>query len=260
MQESAPPRESSLVSHNHMADDNDMDDVTMTFPFYILGQSSATCPQVLTPLVLEALRGFLPFAVSQDNFLLKFSLVRDGASLATLLHLIRASKYTIIGVETMDGDIFGSFTGTPWRKRKDWYGNGEAFLWRLKQSHLESANHDGHNEMEVYPYTCMDDQVQYCTENILAVGGGDWTGQECPYYGEPRGIGFMVDRHLADGETNSCSTFANPRLLCHCTKTSNEFHIKNLEVWTMTPCISLEEATKLELHKLFVEEQCAGRC
>jgi hypothetical protein len=87
----------------------------------------------------------------------------------------------------------------------------------------------------------------------------DCTEQECPYSGEPRGIGFMVDRHVALSEANSCSMFANPRL-CHCGKTRNEFKIVNLEAWTKTPCVSLEEATKLELHKLFVGEQRIGRC
>jgi hypothetical protein len=222
-----------------------------------LGQSSADRPHVLTPLVLEALRGFLPFVVSEENFWLKFSLLRDGASLATLLHMVRASKWTIIGVETMEGDVFGSFTATHWRKQKRFYGSGEAFLWRLKQSRIASTKVSGRSsnlEMEIYPYTGADDLVQHCSDASLAVGGGDWIEQECPYQGEPKGFGLMFDRDLAMGETNSCATFANPRL-CGRTKTSNDFHISNMEVWTMTPCISLEEAQKLELHKLFVEEQ-----
>lgn len=229
-----------------------------TFPFYILGQSSETRPNVLTPDILEALRGFLPFVVSEDNFYLKYSLIRDGASLTTLLHSCRASKFTIIGVETMDGEVFGSFTGSPWRssRRKEWYGTGESFLWRLKQSRNASSS-PGHSElhqMEVYPYTGMDDQIQCCTDTFLAIGGGDWRHQDCPYANEPRGIGLLLDNNLETGETNSSATFCNPRL-CHRTKLQNTFEIANVEVWTLTPCVSLEEANKLELHKLFVEEQ-----
>jgi hypothetical protein len=170
--------------------------------------------------------------------------------------MVRASKWTIIGVETMEGDVFGSFTGTPWRKQKGWYGSGEAFLWRLKQSRLASTElsaKSSTNQMEIYPYTGADELVQYCSDASLAVGGGDWKEQECPYEGEPKGIGLMVDRDLAIGETNSCATFANRRL-CHRNKASNDFHISNMEVWTMTPCTSLEEAQKLEMHRLFVEE------
>lgn len=241
----------------YQKDDRDDEEEDSKLPFSILGQSCSVHSHVLTPLVLEALRGFLPFVVSEENFWLKFSLLRDGASLATLLHMVRASKWTIIGVETMEGDVFGSFTGTPWRKQKDWYGSGEAFLWRLKQSRPAStdlsAKTSNNNQMEIYPYTGADNLVQYCSEASLAVGGGDWKEQECPYEGEPKGIGLMVDRDLAVGETNSCATFANRRL-CRRSTANNDFHISNMEVWTMTPCTSLEEAQKLESHKLFVEE------
>lgn len=258
LQESAPPRDSSHSSFPHYDDEHDDEEDARKLPFYILGQSSETCPHVLSPLVLEALRGFLPFGVSENNFHLKYSLIRDGASLSTLLHSIRVSKYTIIGVETMDGQVFGSFTGSPWRIRRDWYGTGEAFLWRVKQSPNATVN--GRQQMEVYPYTGFDDQVQCCTDTYLAVGGGDWNDQGgCPYKGEPRGIGFLVDCNLERGETNSCATFANP-LLCNRAETKNDFEISNVEVWTTTPCISLDEAETLEMHKLFVEEQRVATC
>ena len=63
----------------------------------------------------------------------------------------------------------------------------------------------------------------------------------------------MVDGDLQGGETNSCSTFANPRLSKRVT-TSNEFSIGNLEVWTLTPCLTVPDAEKMELKRLFVEE------
>lgn len=227
-------------------------------PFAILGADDPKlAPRVLTPSMMEALRGFFPFAVSESNFWLKFSLVREGASLATLLATIRASAYTIIGVETRHGEVFGSFTGTPWRTGSKWFGTGEAFLWRLKKSRYTSPNKakrsDFENEMEVYPYTGCDDLVQYCTSKTIAVGGGSWIDTPCPFHNEPQGIGFMVDGDLAGGETNSCATFGNPRL-CKKASASNEFSIANLEVWTLTPCLTVQEAAKLEVQKLFVEE------
>ena len=118
-----------------------------------------------------------------------------------------------------------------------------------------SKNFDFENEMEVYPYTGYDDLVQYCTSKTIAIGGGDWTGEDAvsPFEDEPKGIGLMIDGDLAGGETNSCATFANPRL-CKKTTTSNEFSISNIEVWTLTPCLDSKEASKLEVKKLFVEE------
>ena len=228
------------------------------YPFRILGADDPCLqPRVLTPPIMEALRGFFPFVVSESNFWLKFSLVREGASLETLLSTIRTSTHTIIGVETNDGEVFGSFTGTPWRTGTRWFGTGEAFLWRLKKSRLTSAKNakrsNFENEMEVYPYTGYDDLVQYCTAKTIAVGGGDWIiDTPCPFQDEPRGIGFMIDGDLAGGETNSCATFANPRL-CRATSASNEFAISNLEVWTLTPCLNVKDAAKMEVQKLFIE-------
>ena len=194
----------------------------------------------------EALRGFLPFGVSEENFWLKFVLHQHGTSLLSLLDRIRASRHTLICVETDDGSIFGSFTSSPWRIRstdEGWYGTGEAFLFRFEGGKLE-----------VYPFTGSDDLVQYCTEQMIAIGGGDWHGHEdedvSPYgKKEPNGIGIMIDADLGGGESNSCATFANPKL-----SLQNEFRILRLEVWTLTPCMSIQQAERLELHKLFVEQ------
>lgn len=228
------------------------------YPFSILGAEDVRVqPRVLTPSIMENLRGFVPYNSSESNFWLKFSLVRDGASLATLLSSVRASPYTIIGVETQDGEVFGSFTSSPWRTGTKWFGSGEAFLWRLKKSRITSSRNSNRsnfeNEMEVYPFTRYDDLVQYCTPKTMAIGGGAWIDVPCPFENEPRGVGFMIDGDLAGGETNSCATFANPRLSRRASA-SNEFTISNLEVWTLTPCLTVNEAERLELQKLFVEE------
>jgi TLD len=139
-----------------------------------------------------------------------------------------------------------------------WYGNGEAFLWRLKKprytSPLNSRKPNFEREMEVYPYTGYDDLVQYCTTKTIAVGGGDWTDIPCPFDNDTQGIGFMIDGDLAGGETNSCSTFANPRLAKQ-TTASSEFSITNLEVWTLTPCLNVSDAARMEMQLLFLDEQ-----
>ena len=230
-----------------------------SYPFEIMGFSRDTPleTRVLTPALMEALRGFFPYAVSEDNFWLKFSLVRDGASVRSLLDKVKMSKHTILCIETDDGGVFGAFCSTPWRvqDQKHWFGTGESFLWRLKQSRYTSNDTQSsripNNEMEVYPFTGNDDMVQYCTNSTLAVGGGAWI-VPCPYPEEPRGIGLLVDGDLEGGETNSCATFANPRLYGR-TTSSNEFTIRNLEVWTLTPCLTVPLAEQLEQQKYFLE-------
>jgi hypothetical protein len=231
----------------------------MEYPFLILGADGDNLsPRVMTPAMMEALRGFMPYRMSESNFWLKFSLVRDGASLPTLLATIRGSAYTMIGVETNHGEVFGSFTGTPWRTGGKWFGSGEAFLWRLKKPRYTSRHNSRkpnfEREMEVYPYTGYDELVQYCTPKTIAVGGGDWRDIPCPFDEDTKGIGFMIDGDLAGGETNSCATFGNPRLAKQ-TTASSEFTIENMEVWTLTPCINIKDAARMEMQKLFLEEQ-----
>ena len=72
------------------------------------------------------------------------------------------------------------------------------------------------------------------------------------------GIAFMLDGDLMGGETNSCATFANPRL-CGKESGSNEFDIVGLEVWTLTPCLTVSEAQKLEEKRTFVERNMTRR-
>lgn len=248
----APDRETNMSPQRMPPSRNKSD-----YPFLILGIEDVR-PGVLTPPLMEAMRGFFPYAIAEENFLLKFSLERDGANLSSLLSKVRTSVYTIMSVETKDGHVFGAFCSSPWRVRPSWYGSGESFLWRLKNSRIppgtKERNYDYDNEMEVYPFTGNDELVQYCTKRTIAVGGGDWGDHlVSPYEGEPTGIGFMIDGDLMGGETNSCATFANPRLCGRASK-GNEFDIVNLELWTVTPCISEPEAEMLEMRRLFVEE------
>ena len=228
----------------------------MDYPFLILdAYGYDRNPRVFTPGVMEALRGFMPMKVMDHNFWLRFSLARDGTSFTKLLASIRASAFTLIGIETDRGEVFGSFTGRPWRIGSKWYGSRKSFLWRLKQTRYTSrrnaANPQFEREIEVYPCTEDDDLIQYCTAKTIAVGGGEWQYNACPYRNSGEGIGLVIDGDLVGGETNSCATFANPRLARYASS-SNEFVISNLEVWSMTPCNTVEDATKVEMREFFI--------
>jgi len=226
------------------------------YPFLILDTYGyKSNPRVFTPGIMEALRGFMPMNVMNQNFWLRYSLTRDGNSFTNLLASVRASAFTMIGIETDRGEVFGCFTVRPWRIGSKWYGSSEAFLWRLKQARYTSPRNskDPHyeREIEVYPCTEDDDLIQYCTAKTIAVGGGEWQYNACPYGNSGQGIGLVIDGDLAGGETNSCATFANPKLARYASS-SNEFVISNLEVWSMTPCNTVEDATKFEMREFFL--------
>ncbi len=229
---------------------------SMEYPFLILDTYGYKLnPRVFTPGIMEALRGFMPMNVMGQNFWLRYSLTRDGNSFTNLLASVRASAFTLIGIETDRGEVFGCFTVRPWRIGSKWYGSSEAFLWRLKQTRYTSPRNssDPHyeREIEVYPCTEDDDLIQYCTAKTIAVGGGEWQYNACPYGNSGQGIGLVIDGDLAGGETNSCATFANPKLARYASA-SNEFVISNLEVWSMTPCNTVEDATKFEMREFFL--------
>jgi len=253
-------------------------------PFLILGTSAddvASHPHVLSPPLMESLQCFFPYAVSEDNFWMKFSMIRDGASLQTLLQNVRGAQHTIIALETVGGEVFGSFTSAAWRKNWNYFGTGESFLWRMRENRgtkcisvIDQAQLE--SELDVYPWTGENDFVQFCTHDKIAVGGGTKNKNDhLPHPTKPGipvgsgggaidrelswdkkddhdfGFGLTIDEGLLHGISNPCLTFGSPPL-CKAHPNGSAFEILNLEVWTLTPCMTEEEAEKLELGRLFL--------
>ena len=232
-------------------------------PFRVLGTSAddeASTPHVLSPPLMDSLRNFFPYSLTESNFWMKFSLLRDGASFHSLLQKVRGATYTIIAIETVDGEVFGSFTSQPWRKNWKYFGNGESFLWRMRQSRktpcfdiFDQARME--SELDVYPWTGENECVQLCTHDKLAVGGG--TVRDEKKADDPEateyGFGLAIEKELLYGTSSSCATFASPPLsLEH--RDGSPFEIVNMEVWALTPCDTLEDAEKLELGQLFLRK------
>lgn len=259
--------------------------------FQILGTSAddAAChPHVLSPPLMESLQNFLPPGIAENNFMLKYSLVRDGAALPSLLRQIRGAQHTLIAMETVDGEVFGCFTSSPWRKTWNYYGSGESFLWRMRRTRadkdvqrsiLDQAKLE--SELDVFYWTGKNNLVQLCTHDMLAVGGGAFhsfnDGSQDSLEGdEPRdlppqsnetttninkvdkgGFGLAIDADLLRGTSSPCATFSSPPLSREHADGS-PFEIVNLEVWTMTPCMNVEDAEELEMRKLFLEPYSSG--
>eukprot|EP00584_Thalassiosira_punctigera_P010002 CAMPEP_0172537994 /NCGR_PEP_ID=MMETSP1067-20121228/9486_1 /TAXON_ID=265564 ORGANISM="Thalassiosira punctigera, Strain Tpunct2005C2" /NCGR_SAMPLE_ID=MMETSP1067 /ASSEMBLY_ACC=CAM_ASM_000444 /LENGTH=1848 /DNA_ID=CAMNT_0013323403 /DNA_START=213 /DNA_END=5759 /DNA_ORIENTATION=+ len=266
-----------------------------TLPFRILGTSAddTDChPHVLSPPLMESLQNFLPPSISDNaNFWLKYSLVRDGPSLPSLLRHVRGTRHALIAIETVGGEVFGSFTSSPWRKNLNYTGGNssveeEAFLWRMRRTRaskdaqssvLDQAKLE--SELDVYYWTAGRDNanrmVQYCTHNMLAIGGGDPPRddnnddgavmaegrEECdsslrnPVFPETaRGgrFGLAIDAELLRGTSSFCGAFRSPPLSASHSDGS-PFEILNVEVWTMTPCGNIADAEDLEMKNLFLE-------
>jgi len=224
-------------------------------PFQIFGTSADDVdsqPHVLSPPLMESIYEFLPFAFSEQSFWMKYSLVRDGASFFKLLQNVRGSKATVLAIETTDGEVFGSFTSTPWRKNTTYFGSGEAFLWRMRhdrkttcKSIIDQARLE--SEIEVYPWTGMNHDVQLCKDSFIALGSGS-SSEEGK---SDMGFGLCIDRDMLHGTSSYSTTFGNPPLSY--ANESAPFEIVNMEVWTLTPAFDVEEAEKLEFGRLFLE-------
>lgn len=243
-----------------------------TLPFLILGTDADddSCePHVLSPPLMESLQSFLPERLSAKNFWLKFSCVRDGYSLRTLLRNVRGSQHTIIAIETTDGRVFGSFTSTPWRRNWGFFGNGECFVWRMRRSRTTPcrsvlAQARLESEIEVHVSSGRNDCYQACKTFMLAIGGGE--GEPSPYDHDGAGAGpipsapaepemgfaFAVTDDLSRGTTCACATFDSP-----CLTDPGEdrcgFEILNVEAWAFTSFDTEEQAEKNELGKMFID-------
>jgi hypothetical protein len=80
--------------------------------FFIIGthkKDTRCVPHVLAPPIMDALQKNLPMNCSESNFWLKYSLIRDGASMHSIEAKSGLARNTILAIETLNGDVFGCF-------------------------------------------------------------------------------------------------------------------------------------------------------
>lgn len=254
--------------------------------FAILGTAAgdASChPHVLSPPLMESLLEFVPETLSDYHFYLKYSLVRDGNSLYTLLRQTRASARTILAIETTDGQVFGAFTSRPWRlvqnliaieatktegaktdaagaveekdgqpvpsgdNSKAFYGSNDTFLWKMRQSRFDSQ--------ALLRTATVEEAILLESEMaVYPFTGSNNCVQHCS---ADDGIGLgenasaiRLDPSLRTGSTAASETFGNPCLLGP-KEERVTFKVANLEVWTLTPHDTVKEAEKEELTTFF---------
>jgi len=259
-------------------------------PFKILGTSAndVTCqPMVLSPPLMEGLQLFMPESLHEHHYWLKYSLVRDGPGLMKMLRHCRGSQHTILAIESTDGYVFGSFTSLPWRlttsskKTNHYYGTKESFVWRMRQSRFEPCQSVVEqllmeSKIDIFPFTSRNNNVQSCTASGIALGYGEieieaktnkevcgldhnglrddtnTTNSNCSpntHYGHA----IKLDKSLATGSTSSSETFGSPCLIER-ERRGEMFEVANIELWTMTPHESIEDADQAEMKALFLEE------
>jgi len=249
------------------------DDAMEHNTFRILGTSAedtSSHPHVLSPPLMDAIMNFLPDYVQGQNLWLKYSLVRDGASLETFKQYSRASKETILAIETTKGHVFGCYVSQPWRTSPTFYGGEPSFVFKMRHSRntpchslIDQAQMEG--EIDVYFLLQEGLHPQVCTQKLLGVGEGSVqkygsegnvmeTMEEAEaLHGKNFGFAIALNDDLLSGTTSKCSSYQNPCLV-DATSNGEPFEVLNLELWTLTPCFSLDSAEKSEMTQFFVQQ------
>jgi hypothetical protein len=170
---------------------------------------------ILNRTQLRELASYVPEAVGMRNWVLKYQMSRDGASLSTLLHRLEASADTegleqrhsylscLIVIEDTWGYVFGGYVDGPMRRSASYYGNGKCFVFRSRP------------RLEIFRWTGKNELLLLSNDDMLAMGGGG------------RGFAFQIDNELDTGVSNASETYGNSQL-----SSSEFFHCLNLEVWT----------------------------
>ena len=247
-------------NHNAELSNNAEADEEQDLTFCVLGTSMKDVleyPLVLSPPMMDALRVHVPFALRNDNFWLKYSMVRDGASMRALMSKVRSSARTIIAIETEDGDVFGSFTSSPWRPQSDgYYGSCEAFVWKLRRNRQTATDSLEDQiklecDVEVFAWSGKNRNIQcsFSMDSGLIVGGGE---PDQKNHTQEFGFGFNIAADMERGTSNFCVTFDSPPLMATSQKSGKIFAVANIEVWTLTPVNSLDQAEKLEMGRQFI--------
>ena len=260
-----------------------------TNPFKILGTSAndVSCrPMVLSPPLMEGLQLFMPESLQEYHYWLKYSLVRDGPGLMKMLRHCRGSQHTILAIETTDGHVFGSFTSQPWRLMSPgtpgkggtnhYYGSKESFIWRMRQSRFEPCESVVEqilmeSKMDIFPFTSQNNKVQSSTTTGIALGYGevlieeekmmevkqndiDETKKSVANNTNHYGHAIKLDKSMTSGSTSSSETFGSPCLIERESR-GKIFEVANVELWSLTPHDTVEEADQAEMKILFLEEE-----
>ena len=142
----------------------------------------------------------------------------------TLLSKTRGSTHTLLAIETSQGEVFGSFTSSPWcHGGSVYYGSGESFLWRLSESRFTLCETkrdllNRESEIEIFSWTGKNRNVQLSNRKELIIGGGesdnvirkrleDEVKQADNEENKKYDFGLTLNSDLSRGTSGICITF-----------------------------------------------------
>jgi hypothetical protein len=127
------------------------------------------------------------------------------------------------------------------------------------------------SKMDVFPFTSQNNKVQSCTTTGIALGYGevlieeermtevkqndiDVTKKSVANSTNHYEHAIKLDKSMTSGSTSSSETFGSPCLIERESR-GKFFEVANVELWSLTPHDTVEEADQAEMKILFLEEE-----
>lgn len=132
-----------------------------------------------------------------------YSTMKHGISLHTFYANCAGSEPVVILIRDGGGCVFGCYSSTPWKSSKQYYGNGEGFVFTIKPN------------FAVHKWTRANSYFQLSNSESIAMGGG---GK----------FALFLDSMLEHGSSGPCDTFKSP-----CLASSDQFDIVVLEAYKL---------------------------
>ncbi|CAD8050522.1 unnamed protein product [Paramecium sonneborni] len=155
---------------------------------------------------LNQIIAHIPSIYKTSNWTLIFSNIINGSSFQTLLHKCENRSPLILVIQDVNECKFGAYLNESLQLTfGKFFGNGETFLWTLKQ-----------NEFQAFRWTETNNYFIFCESDGFAIGCGDQ-------------FGLYINQSLTTGNTNKCETYKNDLLTV-----TNDFSIKTLELWSLS--------------------------
>jgi hypothetical protein len=149
---------------------------------------------------MEVLEEHLPMSLQCCDWELKYSLARDGASLATLVRFGRGCRRTLLVIEDTHGCHFGAVVSDdPWAITGDkYYGSGTCRVFSFHNTSSPSAVGAA---FKMYEATMKNYYFMLTSQEMIGLGGGGG------------GFALLLDGDLNHGTSSShCETFDSPVL------------------------------------------------
>lgn len=217
------------------SDDNDDDDMLDAAPREIweyengpfllvdnIRDDSGIRINIFKQVHINQLKAHLPNVLQIDNLKLLYSFMQNGCDLLTFYNNVRDSKYSILVIETVDGEMLGGFTSESWTSRPKYYGTGESFVFKISKQGVATC----------YTWSTANTFFMYSTDEELGMGGGG------------DGFAFILDTDFVHVKSSVSATFSNDVLLSAASSTNVAKKVRNIECWGFESYINRKKVTR----------------